>query len=57
MPKELDKHKKYKTMYGSNELFWGIGIEEETYFQFTKPIQVATPIIRTCHKAERYSVD
>jgi len=57
MPKELDKHKKYKTMYGSNELFWGVGIEEETYFQFTKPIYVATPIIRTCHKAERYSVD
>jgi hypothetical protein len=57
MAKELDKHKKYKIMYGSNELFWGVGIEEESYFQFTKPIHVATPIIRTCHKAERYSVD
>ena len=57
MPKELDKHKKYKTMYGSNELFWGFGIEEETYFQFTKPIYAATPIIRSCHKPERYSVN
>jgi len=57
MATELDKHKKYKVMYGSNELYWGMGIEIETYFQFTKPIYVATPIIRTCHLAERYSVD
>lgn len=57
MTKVLDKHKKYKNTYGSNELFWGLGIELETYFQFQKPIQVAAPILRTCHKAERYSVD
>ena len=54
---ELEKHKKYKSKYGENELFWGVGIEEETYFQFTKPIQVAAPLIRSNHKAERYSVD
>ena len=53
----LDKHKKYKSTYGSNELFWGLGIEVETYFQFDKPIYVAAPIIRKCHKPERYSVD
>lgn len=53
----LEKHKKYKDKYGSNEIYWGLGIEEETYFQFTKPIHVATPIIRSCHKAERYSID
>lgn len=52
----LEKHKKYKTMYGEAEAFWGIGIEEETYFQFSKPIYVAAPILRTCHIAERYSV-
>ena len=57
MPSVLEKHKKYKNKYGSNEIYWGLGIEEETYFQFTKPIHVATPIIRSCHKAERYSVD
>jgi len=57
MAKVLEKHKKYKNKYGSNEIYWGLGIEEETYFQFTKPIYVATPIIRSCHKAERYSVD
>jgi hypothetical protein len=53
----LEKHKKYRDKYGSNEIYWGLGIEEETYFQFTKPIHVATPIIRSCHKPERYSVD
>lgn len=53
----LEKHKKYKNKYGTSELFWGLGIEEETYFQFTKPIAVAAAIARTAHKAERYSVD
>ena len=57
MAKELAKHKKYKTMYIENELFWGLGIEEETYLQFTKLIFVAAPIIRTCHTEERYSVN
>lgn len=57
MAKVLEKHRKYRDKYGSNEIYWGLGIEEETYFQFTKPIHVAAPIIRSCHKAERYSVD
>lgn len=57
MAKELAKHKKYKSKYGQNELFWGLGIEEETYLQFTKLIFVATPIIRKCHAEERYSVN
>jgi len=57
MAKELAKHKKYKSKYRQNELFWGLGIEEETYLQFTKPIFVATPIIRQNHKEERYSVN
>jgi hypothetical protein len=30
----LDKHKRYKVQYKPNDLFWGIGIELETYFQF-----------------------
>lgn len=52
----LGKHKKYKDKYGEKELFWGFGIELETYFQFTKPVYVATPILRSARKAERYSV-
>jgi hypothetical protein len=53
---ELVKHMRYKSMYKQNELYWGLGIEEETYLQFTKPIYVASPILKTCHAAERYSV-
>lgn len=53
----LEKHKKYKDKYGSNELFWGIGIEIETYLQFDKDINVAIPILKSAHKPERYSVD
>ena len=52
----MEKHKKYKKSYGSSEVYWGLGIEEETYVQFTKPIYVAAPIFRTCHNSERYSV-
>jgi hypothetical protein len=53
---ELVKHMRYKSMYKQNELYWGLGIEEETYLQFTKPINVASSILTTCHAAERYSV-
>jgi len=53
---ELVKHMRYKTMYRENEIYWGIGLEEETYLQFTKPIHVSAPILRNCHGAERYSV-
>ena len=44
-------------MYGQNEIFWGLGIEEETYLQFNKLIFVSTPIIRERHAEERYSVN
>jgi len=53
---EFVKHLRYKSMYKENDLFWGLGIEEETYLQFTKPLNVAAPIIKSAHMAERYSV-
>lgn len=52
-----DKHKKYKDSYGENELYWGFGIEEETYLQFEKLLNVAAPIFKNNHNRERYSVD
>jgi hypothetical protein len=55
-PLALEKHKKYKEKYGENDTFWGFGIEVETYLQFSKPIFVAAPILRTARKPERYSV-
>lgn len=50
------KWDRYKSSYGRNELYWGLGIEEETYVQFLKPIHVAAPLMRTAHAPERYSV-
>jgi hypothetical protein len=52
----MEKHEKYRYSYGKQEEFWGIGIEEETYIQFVKPMYVASLIIKTAHKPERYSV-
>ena len=54
---ELEKHKKYKDRYGEKEIYWGFGIELETYLQFEKPVYVAAPIIRTARRPERYSVN
>lgn len=53
---EFVKHLRYKSMYKPNEMYWGLGIEEETYLQFTKPLYVAAPVMRSNHAAERYSV-
>jgi len=53
----LEKHKKYKDKYGACETFWGLGVELETYLQFEKPLHVASSILKSAHKAERYSVD
>lgn len=53
----LEKHRKYKDKYGENEIFWGFGIEVETYLQFAKPMHVATPLLKTARKPERYSVN
>ena len=53
----LSKHARYKAAYNpAGGLFWGLGIEVETYLHFTRPIHVATPVIRSSHSPERYSV-
>jgi len=56
-PNTFTKHEKYREKYGQNEVFWGLGIEEETYLEFVKPTNVATSVMRGNHKRERYSVD
>jgi hypothetical protein len=53
----MDKHARYLKYYKPNEFYWGIGIENETYFQFTKKIQREVNFIYKNHKPERYSVD
>jgi len=52
-----DKHTKYKESYGKNELYWGIGLENELYLEFEKKSQVDKNKFLNAHKRERYSVD
>ena len=53
----LEKHLKYKPKYGKDELYWGIGIENEMYLEFERPITVSRKMFVENHKRERYSVD
>ena len=57
MKNSSDKHTKYKASYGKNELYWGIGIENELYLEFEKKIPVEKKKFLNNHKRERYSVD
>lgn len=52
-----EKHTRYLINYIPNDIFWGLGIENETYFQFTKPFSHPTAGIHTNHRPERYSVN
>jgi hypothetical protein len=31
-----EQHTRYLAIYKPNDVFWGLGIENETYLQFTK---------------------
>lgn len=51
------KHLRYLDQYKSNDYFWGLGIENETYFQFTNSSAFTVKAIYENHKPERYSVN
>jgi len=53
----LEKHIKYTDMYKPNTLYWGLGIENELYFEFEKKQSVTKEFFLGNHKRERYSVD
>jgi hypothetical protein len=53
----LEKHKRYGDVYGQNELYWGLGIECESYLEMPKPVLVKSDFIINNHGRERYSVD
>jgi len=57
MKNSSDKHTKYKESYGKNEIYWGIGIENELYLEFEKKVPVDKKKFLNNHKRERYSVD
>jgi hypothetical protein len=51
-----EKHKKYFSSYKPNELFWGIGIENETYLEILRKESVKGEFFKH-QKPERYSVN
>jgi hypothetical protein len=53
----LPKHQKYKSSYKTNEVYWGLGIEHETYLETSKLKQISLKELKENQKAERYCVD
>lgn len=52
-----DKHLKYKSAYKPNELYWGLGVEHETYIETSKLKQVSLKELKENRKQERYCVN
>jgi hypothetical protein len=53
----LPKHERYKDSYRPGDLYWGIGIENETYIELSGKAQTAAQFVQQNQKRERYSVD
>jgi hypothetical protein len=53
---QLEKHKKYKSQYKPNDLYWGLGIERECYVE-SSVLEPVTGDFFKNQKPERYSVD
>jgi hypothetical protein len=53
---DLEKHVRYGDKYIPNDYYWGLGIENETYFMFDNIKQFTGKKIKES-KHERYSVD
>lgn len=51
------KHIKYKDSYVANDLYYGLGIENETYLLSDKSLIKTADWLINNHKRERYSVD
>ena len=52
-----EKHLKYREQYKPNEVYWGLGIENELYLEFEKKLEIKEEnFIKSC-KRERYSVN
>ena len=54
----LEKHQYYASKYIPNDIYWGIGIENEVYFEMSKPLEIDIKTFYTKNaKRERYSVN
>jgi len=54
-----NKHKKYEEIYKNIEedIYWGLGIENELYLEFDNKIKVTKKFLLNNRRRERYSVD
>lgn len=55
--RNLPKHQKYGNCYKPNDIFWGLGVEHETYLEATPRRSVDTKFIVNNRKPERYCVN
>jgi len=55
--KSAGKHDRYKFMYKPDEVYWGLGIENETYLEVEDGVKKPIDFLKKNHKRERYSVD
>ena len=51
------KNNKYKNQYKMNDVYWGLGIENETYFSLESDIEKKGSYIKKNRRRERYSID
>jgi len=54
---QINKHEKYKNQYLKNNIYWGLGIENEVYLEFENKRIINKDDFISNHKRERYSVD
>jgi hypothetical protein len=54
---QINKHEKYKNQYLKNNIYWGLGIENEVYLEFENKRSINKDDFISNHKRERYSVD
>lgn len=52
----LEKHKKYLVKYTPNDIFWGLGVENEFYLDTTNTFEITAVQALQHSKPERYSV-
>lgn len=53
----LPKHERYKDAYKPGDVYWGLGIENETYIELLGKAETVAEFVRRNQKRERYSVD
>jgi hypothetical protein len=53
----LKKHEKYREAYRPGDVYWGLGIEEETYVELCGGALTLADFVRIHQNPERYSVD